>query len=276
MSNNLFVAAKAWDVSNEALDHVNARIHDGAVTPEELHARGDKYVGWLADLFPYIEWKAENILEIGSGTGFIMEAVERKTRFGQQRSIQGLDISESMISAAKQRLKGNPNESLYSFTHYDGVKVPLPDESFDLIYSVAALQHVPKPYVYNLFFEIKRLLKPNGYCVIHLLPFSSLYGQESLYSWRDEISVQVGMIEGPHWHHYYCEEELLAVLKGGTQFQHVQVIGDIFVCMRKTPVTVPSHFDAKAYLKAHRDVARARVDPVQHYEEWGWKEGRHW
>src|SRR5207248_9678583 len=106
-------------------------------------------------------------LEIGPGTGFIMEALERAlTARGQApKSITGLDIAEHMLDKARQRLG---DRLPYRFLHYDGLAVPLADRSLDLIYSVASLQHVPKPYVYNLFFEIQRLLRGNGFAVFQL------------------------------------------------------------------------------------------------------------
>src|SRR5580698_5170037 len=104
------------------------------------------------------------------------------------RKIIGLDIAPNMVEMAKHRL--GPGEP-FNFVVYDGVTVPLPDASFDLIYSVAALQHVPRPFVFNLFFEIRRLLKQNGFAVFHLLSTDSLSRQEKLHSWRQEIANQI-------------------------------------------------------------------------------------
>jgi hypothetical protein len=40
------------------------------------------------------------------------------------------------------------------------------------------------------------------------------------------------------------------------------------------PTKTPPGFDPKAYLKANPDVARAKVDPVKHWLEFGYREGR--
>ena len=40
------------------------------------------------------------------------------------------------------------------------------------------------------------------------------------------------------------------------------------------PVEIPADFDPNAYLELHADVKNAGVDPVQHYLEFGLKEGR--
>lgn len=41
-----------------------------------------------------------------------------------------------------------------------------------------------------------------------------------------------------------------------------------------TPTKVPPEFDKAAYLKANPDVAAAKVDPVKHWLEFGYREGR--
>jgi ubiquinone/menaquinone biosynthesis C-methylase UbiE len=226
---SLAAATKAWDVSAETPDQINARIHDG-VDLSQLAERADAYVAQIKKLFPYVQWNAETVLEIGPGVGFIMEAVERAA--GQKAHITGLDISTSMIEAAKARLGDRRN---FSFVAYDGVTMPFPDASFDFVYSFAALQHIPKPHVYNLFFEIKRVLKPTGIAILHFLPFSCLSRQEAHWPWRKEIDNQINSISGPHWHHFYSDEELRAVL-GITGFKHVDVASDIFACIAKNPI----------------------------------------
>lgn len=234
----LHTAAQAWDISQESFDHVIARIHDGA-TEENLHLRADGYLKVISGYFPYIDWKKiGTAMEIGSGAGSIMEAVERFTDFGHKRKIIGLDISETMIEGARNRLKEHPKSDVFSFMHYDGIKVPLPDESVDFIYSVAALQHIPKPFVYNLFFEIKRLLKPKGFAAMHFLPFSILPGLEQAWSWRSEIDTQIGVVNGLHWHHYYSADELNNVLTV-TGFKHIDVQGDLYACVSKSAVQMP-------------------------------------
>lgn len=183
----LAAAAKVWNDPGESLDSVIHRIHDGV--PSELLAdRAKAYVDHIFGLFPYARPKdGASIMEIGSGVGYIMEAMEKgvRARGITANKIVGLDIAEHMITRAETRLHRNP---IFSFVHYDGIDVPLPDHSLDLIFSVASLQHVPKPYVFNLFFEIFRLLTHDGYAVIHLLGFKHLRSApEERARWREEI-----------------------------------------------------------------------------------------
>jgi hypothetical protein len=66
-------------------------------------------------------------LEIGPGVGFIIEAMATSA----DAHFTGLDISQSMIDKAANRLRAMAINA--SFCHYDGVTVPLPDGSLDLI-----------------------------------------------------------------------------------------------------------------------------------------------
>jgi len=222
------------------MDDVSRRIHDG-VPLEQLTTRADSVVATMRSLFNLPNSKSLSILEIGSGLGYLMEAVDRQTCSNPHRpEIVGLDISESMSRKAQQRLSENPasKSGLFKFAIYDGLTVPFDDGRFDFIYSVATLQHIPKPHVYNLFFEIKRLLNETGFGVLQFLPFSILPEQEKTWPWKREIQQQLGMISSNHWHHYYSEDEIRFVLEHGTGFRHVQITrygGNLWTCVSKQP-----------------------------------------
>jgi len=129
-------------------------IHDGFKTEKELVERGDRYMEFLFSPFPDLKLpRGFRALEIGSGLGYIMEALERYAQIQgvPAERIIGLDIAANMLEKAKARISSRP----FDFLHYDGVHVPFEDGSLDFVYSVASLQHIPKPFVYNLFFEIK-------------------------------------------------------------------------------------------------------------------------
>jgi SAM-dependent methyltransferase len=245
---SLHVAAKTWNNASETLEQVNRRIHDG-VPLDQLDARADRYVSRLFELYPFAEPKDfQTSLEIGSGTGYIMKGLKRylTARGVQHPKIIGLDIAENMLAKAHANIGADPT---FDFLLYDGITVPLPDHSIDFIYSVAAMQHIPKPYVYNLFFEIRRLLKDTGFAVIHLLSWRILEHQEKEWPWRTEIYNQVHQVEA-HWHHFYSIDELNAVLKVGCGFPFVTMNSDIMLCVgnaeKKITASVsPIAYDAK-------------------------------
>jgi ubiquinone/menaquinone biosynthesis C-methylase UbiE len=256
-SDELARAARAWDVSNETLRDVNLRIHD-AIPEALLEERADGNVTRLVSTFPEVRLTGGRFLEIGSGTGYIMEALHRyAARRGIKAEITGLDISESMIAKAVERLGSKVGKYDFSFVSYDGLNVPFENNQFDFIYSVATLQHIPKAHVYNLMFEIKRILKPDGFAVLSFLPFSLIPRQEKHWPWEREIAQQVGRIPSGHWHFFYSEEELNYVLRDGTGFSHVHIDNrfGLWVCLGKTSLRQPSWLDPRAYLDWIRGVA---------------------
>ena len=232
------VAAKGiWNRSEESLESIEHRIHD-SVPLGKLGDRADGYVKNIFESFGALSLpRAPEILEIGSGVGYIMEAVWRylDAQGVKDAHVSGLDIAEHMIEKAKARLERLPHKNAFSFSHYDGLSVPARDNSCDLVYSVATLQHIPKLYVYNLFFEVKRILKTTGYAVLHFLSFKHLAEQEKMLTWQQELRRQIDRTEG-HWHHFYATEELNSVLSVGTGFSSVSLkeMGTtIWCCVRK-------------------------------------------
>jgi SAM-dependent methyltransferase len=239
------LAGQTWNKA-ESLADTSRRIHDGASSDAELRARANTYVSHLIfGNFPQSTPRTgADVLEIGSGVGWIMAAMdEHLTAHGSPpKRIVGLDIAPNMLDKARERLGDRPP---YAFQLYDGLKTPFGDCSFDLIYSVACLQHVPRPYVFNLFFEIKRLLRQRGFAVLHFLSTDCLKLQEPVHPWRTEIDNQIRGLEG-HWHHFYTEKELRDVL-AITGFGHVKVkddgAGTLVACIGRDPVEQPATHD---------------------------------
>lgn len=275
---DLFAAAQTWDRPDEPIEATNARIHDGASNDEALlEKRADGYTAGILRQFPITIPSGARIMEIGSGTGYIMQSVRRAldTSNNPPSQIVGLDIAQSMIEKAKLRMGSDP---VFDFSQYDGVQVPQSDATYDLIYSVAALQHVPKPYVYNIFFEIKRLLKPSGYAVLNLLSWQQMIGHDGHARWRNEVSRQINQRAG-HWHHYYNREELEAVLGVGTGFNFVLVSqpkDQLWVCAGNRAPALPANFDPRGYLRCNADVAESGMDPAEHWLRYGHRENRKW
>lgn len=206
-------AHDTWNEAEETLDAIENRIHDN-VPPAQLLERGKKYAhnvmgGPFQKPTPVLNVNSK-VVEIGSGVGYIMQGMMGITNVQQ---IHGLDIAENMITHAKERvLRDGLDIERYQFVHYDGVNFPFTDSSVDMFYSVAAIQHIPKPFAYNIFYEIQRCLKANGWAVIHLIHWDHLNTNEiARNDFPREIKRQIHSVKG-HWHHYYNEEELSAVL----------------------------------------------------------------
>jgi ectoine hydroxylase-related dioxygenase (phytanoyl-CoA dioxygenase family)/SAM-dependent methyltransferase len=217
----MHAAFKAWDRAGEPLEATELRIHDGAA-PEALAKRAEWYIDTLRHLFPWTTPKpGAVVLEVGSGLGYVMEAAARKY---DPRRIIGLDVAPSMIEKAKARLRRDGiTDPRLEFLLYDGITIPLPDDSVDYIYSVAALQHVPKVYVYNLFLELKRILSPTSFCGIHLLSCNNIREHSRSVPFAQEIGSQLRG-EDTHWHHFYAFDELLCVLADGVEAKQIEIV----------------------------------------------------
>lgn len=92
------------------------------------------------------------ILEIGGGTGY---QAKRLTEDGYV--VDSIDRPDSNYVGQLE----------FPVQPYDGRNIPFPADSFDVVFSSNVLEHVLD--LPHLQAEIKRVLRPNGYCV-HLMP----------------------------------------------------------------------------------------------------------
>ncbi|MDB3990755.1 class I SAM-dependent methyltransferase [Gammaproteobacteria bacterium] len=100
------------------------------------------------------EDKNKSILEIGSGTGFQLNIIEKDFK-----NCTGIEVKGSSYEVQNSKI-----------TEYDGKSIPFDDKSFDVVFSSNVLEHIRDIDDYNK--EIHRVLKDNGICV-HILPSSS-------------------------------------------------------------------------------------------------------
>lgn len=198
-------AFKIWDNAAEPLESVEARIHDGAPF-EKLRQRARHYVDRIVEHLPRELAANPTVVEVGPGVGYIMQEFMERTRVPR---VVGLDVAPNMVERARERLArdGVPPERV-DFVVYDGVTFPWPDEHVDVFYSVATIQHIPKPFAYNVLIEMQRCLKRGGTAVVHLLSWDLMRHQE--FSLTDEVKRQVSG-EVTHWHHFYDAIELETV-----------------------------------------------------------------
>jgi ubiquinone/menaquinone biosynthesis C-methylase UbiE len=92
-----------------------------------------------------------DILEAGCGTGLLLAEAARVGR-----SALGLDLSAGMLGRARTRGLRVLQASL--------VRVPLPDASVDLVYSMKVLAHVPP--IREALAELARVTRPGGHLLL--------------------------------------------------------------------------------------------------------------
>jgi ubiquinone/menaquinone biosynthesis C-methylase UbiE len=140
---------KFWEQS-ASVDAVGAIADQETVTSFEVSGKIDAEA--LVAMLPDPD---AVVLEIGCGTGRVMQHLS-----GLYREVHGIDISSEMVKQGERRLGHLPNVHFHHGNGYD--LDPLPDGSFDLVYSAFVFQHMPKTTVYNYFLESMRVLRPGG------------------------------------------------------------------------------------------------------------------
>jgi ubiquinone/menaquinone biosynthesis C-methylase UbiE len=94
--------------------------------------------------------------DVGAGTGFITAGIALLVK-----RVYLIDGSEKMLDVARENLKDFKN---LEFHHADGQKIPLPDESLDVVFANMYLHHCPDPAA--AIYEMVRVLRPAGRLVI--------------------------------------------------------------------------------------------------------------
>ena len=146
---------------------------------EHLHTLRAHELGQIVAQFP----PGATLLEIGAGTG--AQALEL-ARLGFQ--VTAIDLAQS----------GYAEHRVYPVLDYDGVHLPCADGSLDLVFSSNVLEHVRD--LEPLQQEIRRVLKPGGYCV-HVLPTGAWRFWTSLAAFGDSLErIRPQLPELlPHW-----------------------------------------------------------------------------
>lgn len=120
-------------------------------------------------IYSFLEPKAgTSLLDIGCGTGnYSLPLAKRGLK------VTGVDVSTSMLDVA--RLKAAQDRLDVKFFQANACCLPFPDNYFDHVISVSALEFVPD--LAQALQEAMRVLKPGGRLVVGLIGKDSAWGQ---------------------------------------------------------------------------------------------------
>jgi len=99
--------------------------------------------------------KQLDVLDVGCGHGLIHPYLND----GGYR-LTGIDVAASAIGMAR---KMNPH---VNYDVYDGVRLPYVDASFDLLFTICVMHHVPIAQWGSFVEEARRVLRPRGKFII--------------------------------------------------------------------------------------------------------------
>jgi SAM-dependent methyltransferase len=112
----------------------------------------------ILDHIPHV--RAPLVLDVATGTGRLPLVLLEQPTF--QGRIVALDLSRKMLTIAADRLKGY--DSRVSLMHHPAESLPFPDDTFDLVTCIEALEFMAHPWA--VLHELVRVLRPDGLLVI--------------------------------------------------------------------------------------------------------------
>jgi len=167
------------------------------------------------------------VLDAGCGNGRLYNfLLDKKINYS------GLDSSKQLIAIAKRE---HPN---INFGVGDITVMPYPDNSFDVIFCIATLHHIPGDKLrQKVISEFRRVLKPGGYLLMTnwnlfnlqwwpaLMKYSlkKLFGQNQL-DWRDVQKPwkdNYGAVTTNRYLHAFTKNEVKEILKRNN-FSHIE------------------------------------------------------
>ena len=128
------------------------------------------FTKYFSDLKGKKVLKLDLFNEVHNTTGILDKALEA------EMDVSGIDISPVLTAKAVENYKKKGYEP--NFVVGDMRNMPLPDNTFDYLYTMGTIEHVPDPE--NAVREIHRVLKPGGVAVIGVPYRFDIFGRAAV------------------------------------------------------------------------------------------------
>jgi 27-O-demethylrifamycin SV methyltransferase len=166
----------AYDTSADLLDQVwGENLHHGywedASDDATLKEAGNRLTDKLTEMLAIKP--GDRLLDIGCGVG------EPAIRLASAHEIDvvGVSISQRQVQRANERAAAAGLADRLSFQHGDAMDLPFPDESFDLVWALESLHHMPDRW--HVISQAARILRPGGRMAIGDFLFRGAAGTET-------------------------------------------------------------------------------------------------
>jgi ubiquinone/menaquinone biosynthesis C-methylase UbiE len=149
-------------VSDPSAEHheSNRHFYDRIADAYDLIADSNERAARQAGVQALALKPGEAALELGFGTG--NEILDLAGLVGSTGKVAGIDISAGMLAVAKRKLAANVPAAPIDLRVGDARSLPLPDVSFDAVYTSFTLELFPEADIPVVLAEARRVLKPGG------------------------------------------------------------------------------------------------------------------
>lgn len=145
------------------------------------------------------------ILDVGTGAGNFVHLIT--SLYDGYDSIVGVDTSARAIEMAGKHFSENPR---VTFRVTDGSLKDFKDQSFDVVCLSNSVHHLEYPD--NLFNEMKRVVKADGYILINEMISSGLDARQESHKKLHHFAAEIDRAVGDFHDETYSEKQLLDVL----------------------------------------------------------------
>lgn len=174
------------------------------------------FYAYTASLLPMGSGK--RVLDLGCGTGL---ELEEYFRFNPDADVTGIDLSEAMLNALKEKLPDR-KISLIQGSYFD---VPLGEKEYDAAVSVESLHHFPAEQKEALYRKLHAALKDDGCFVLTDYFAESEELEKAYFQNLKRLKEEQGLSEGEFFHYdtpLTVEHEAQVLRQAG--FSNVQIL----------------------------------------------------
>jgi ubiquinone/menaquinone biosynthesis C-methylase UbiE len=121
------------------------------------------------------------VLDVGCGTGRMLETVFNSKKYGKDIEYHGLDSSREMLKVIKKEWNN------VTLKKGDAEKLPYEDNTFDLVFTFHLLWHLPNKLQLKIIKEMKRVCKKGGLILFDVINKDLVVGQPTpgIYKWKN-------------------------------------------------------------------------------------------
>lgn len=119
----------------------------------------------IPDVLSWIDWRGQQVLEIGTGVGTDARAI-----IGKGAVYTGINVDRGSMDATSRALRAFSLSG--TVLQRDATSLDFPDNTFDVVYAFGVLHHVPEAG--KAVAEIYRILRPGGKLLVMLYNRTSI------------------------------------------------------------------------------------------------------